>query len=52
MRYELEHFAGISPEARLALNAAGVCDSDSLLDRAATPRQRKALAARCGLPVR
>ena len=51
MRYSLHKFQCIPDESLGKLAAAGITDSDTLLSRAATPKQRKVLAEMTQIPI-
>lgn len=48
---KIEEVEGIGPVTGEKLRAAGIKDSDGLLEQAKTPAQRKKLAETTGLPV-
>lgn len=48
-KYKIEELEGVGPVKGEKLRAAGVKDTDSLLEHAKTPKQRKDLAAAAGL---
>ncbi len=48
---KIEEVEGIGPVTGEKLRAAGIKDSDALLEQAKTPAQRKKLAETTGLPV-
>lgn len=50
MAYKIEEIEGIGSVYAQKLEAAGIKTTENLLDNAATPKQRKALAEATGIP--
>ncbi len=52
MAITLNELVGMTPELEEKLKEAGITNSDQLLEAAKTPKQRQALAQRCGVSAR